>query len=1309
MSKFKKFAVYLIALTAISIIPFLNSTADAAVYDSYTYRINDGDTISILDYTKSKVDFLEIPNEIAGMPVVSIEDGAFSGTKINRVTIPANVNYIGTRAFNCDGLVEIMVSDMNSNYCAISGVLFSKDTTTLVQYPIGREDITYEIPQHVFTIGKFAFAQADNLTEITIPGTVNTIDEGTFSECSNLLYIGFEDGLENINSEAFYGCKKLTEFVLPDSLTYIGDRCFQDCSGLLTIGIPSRVWYVGKSAFESCSKMTSATLPSSLLALNEKTFYKCSSLTEIDLPYNVTTVGESAFEGCTKLEKAVVRENVKEISDRAFYGCTKLVTTDIHPGTMKLGKQVFYNCKGLVNVTLPLSIQEIGEECFLGCSKLTDVDIPKGIQTIRPRAFKNCSALAKILLPDTITNIGEEAFYNCSKLQHVTLSSGLSEIKAETFFGCKALENITIPSTVKLIDDMAFKNCSKLYEVQMSGNVTYIGEQAFYGCSILSMITLPQSLETIGEEAFANCKSLLYITIPQQITEIKAKTFIGCAALSEVSLPEGLTTINAEAFSGCKALSTINFPDTLEVLGKSAFYNNSSLVEIILPDSLTTIPTKTFYGCKSLMNLKLPENLDSLGTQAFYGCAALQTLRIPGSLTEIGDSAFYNCKMLQKLTLEDGIETISKSAFYNCALLTDIVIPRTVVKIEDKAFSGCKSMFSAMFAGNAPTSFGRSVFSGYPTEGEQPFSIYIYSNATGFSTPEWNGYPCKIVVITEIMVQPPTKVDYVEGESLDTEGMVVTVVYDNGSTLPVTSYTLDGFDSITLGTKTITVNYAGFTDTFDVVVRKRNLSNITVSAPDKLSYLEGEDLDTTGMVVYAHYDNGSKEEIKTGYTISGYTSTPGIKTITVMYNGMLASFTVSVAAKNLAYISVYPPTKLTYKEDDELNLDGMRVMAVYTNGTNEIIKSNYTVSSCDMIPGTHTITVTYAGFTDTFDIYVSAKSFTAIRIEPPEKLEYIEGQELDLTGLQVIAIYSTGVENPVDIYEISGYDSTPGTKTITVTYSGMSATFDVVVIPKTLLGIEVTLPDKLTYVLGDLFDTKGLKVTAVYDNGINEDVTIFSDVSDVDDSTLGKKTVTVTYEEFSYKFKIEIVEDTIEGITLIPPTKLSYIEGEEFDPDGMVVTAYFSTGESKQVDIYEIKGFDPSVGTKLVIISYAGFTQSFEVVVKQDTSKFEILEPSIDYAAKKNDAVTVIVSVENNRDYMIPATIITCVFNPEHQVVDVKHQKVNIETDGSENNTFVLNVPIDLDISGSYAKVFIWSNLDDMTILSLPTFRMLSD
>ena len=80
---------------------------------------------------------------------------------------------------------------------------------------------------------------------------------------------------------------------------------------------------------------------------------------------------------------------------------------------------------------------------------------------------------------------------------------------------------------------------------------------------------------------------------------------------------------------------------------------------------------------------------------------------------------------------------------------------------------------------------------------------------------------------------------------------------------------------------------------FDQVKKVRK---IWVSAtPDKLVYLLGENLDTTGMVVKAMYSDGLPAKAVSGYTVSGYSAnTAGEQTITVSYGGKTATFNVTV-------------------------------------------------------------------------------------------------------------------------------------------------------------------------------------------------------------------------------------------------------------------------------------------------------------------------------------------------------------------------------------------------------------------------------
>ena len=75
------------------------------------------------------------------------------------------------------------------------------------------------------------------------------------------------------------------------------------------------------------------------------------------------------------------------------------------------------------------------------------------------------------------------------------------------------------------------------------------------------------------------------------------------------------------------------------------------------------------------------------------------------------------------------------------------------------------------------------------------------------------------------------------------------------------------------------------------------LTSIAVTTkPSKLSYTEGESFDKSGMIVTAYYNNNLSEAVS-NYTVSGYSSTIGTKTITVSYNGKTATFDVTVNAK----------------------------------------------------------------------------------------------------------------------------------------------------------------------------------------------------------------------------------------------------------------------------------------------------------------------------------------------------------------------------------------------------------------------------
>ena len=236
-----------------------------------------------------------------------------------------------------------------------------------------------------------------------------------------------------------------------------------------------------------------------------------------------------------------------------------------------------------------------------------------------------------------------------------------------------------------------------------------------------------------------------------------------------------------------------------------------------------------------------------------------------------------------------------------------------------------------------------------------------------------------------------------------------------------------------------------------------SLESITVSGPTKTQYEIGDELDLTGLVVTAHYSDRNEKVLSAGdYEVSGFdSSTAGEKTITVTYQDKTTAFTVNVKEAapvvTLESITVSGPTKTEYKIGEELDLTGLVVTAHYSTG-DEATVTGYEVSGFDSsTAGEKTITVTYQDKTAAFKVTVKETekpvvTLESITVSGPNKTEYKIGEELDLTGLVVIAHYSDGSYQEVTDYEVSGFDSAAaGEKTVTVTYQGETVSFKITV------------------------------------------------------------------------------------------------------------------------------------------------------------------------------------------------------------------------------------------------------------------------
>lgn len=445
----------------------------------------------------------------------------------------------------------------------------------------------------------------------------------------------------------------------------------------------------------------------------------------------------------------------------------------------------------------------------------------------------------------------------------------------------------------------------------------------------------------------------------------------------------------------------------------------------------------------------------------------------------------------------------------------------------------------------------------------------------------------------------PDKTYYVEGDELDLSGLRIWADYDNCTQGIITDFSVEGYDS-TPGTKTLVFTYEGLTTSINVYVEKKYAEWIeVVTLPDRTEYLEGDTLDFTGLTVRAYYNNGKSELIE-DYTIPEQEFAPGYCTVDIYYMDAYTNFEIFIEPKSLESISLESlPDKLEYLEGDSFDPRGLLVWAHYNNGTSEQI-GEYTVYGYDSSPGTKVITVFYMNFKETFEVYVRPKSVVEINIvKLPDKMEYLEGKDLDLKGMVVEAVYDNGDKEVITDYEVSGYDPTPGEKTVIISCSGVSDSFSVFVREKTLKSISVyKMPDNTVYVEGRALDLTGLVILAHYDNDAIETVEGYT-VSGYTGKP-GTNTITITYGKCNTTFDVSVKHKKLTSITIKKaPDKTTYLEGENLDLAGLVIEGQYDNGTTEELKDYAVFGYDSAPGTKTITVSVGGQNAQFQVTVTE--------------------------------------------------------------------------------------------------------------
>lgn len=177
-----------------------------------------------------------IPAVISGIPVTSIEHGAFRGSAITSVVVPSSITFLDAWIFH--GCKSLKTASIQASITRLPYGLF-EDCPVL-------ESVS--IPEGVTEIENFAFSSCPSLARIDLGDDVVTLHSKAIYACGALESLTLPASLETMHRDAVYRCDSLVELVVlaeaPPAIVDVGllDEAglngVADCGNLKKILVP---------------------------------------------------------------------------------------------------------------------------------------------------------------------------------------------------------------------------------------------------------------------------------------------------------------------------------------------------------------------------------------------------------------------------------------------------------------------------------------------------------------------------------------------------------------------------------------------------------------------------------------------------------------------------------------------------------------------------------------------------------------------------------------------------------------------------------------------------------------------------------------------------------------------------------------------------------------------------------------------------------------------------------------------------------------------------------------------------------------
>ena len=575
-----------------------------------------------------------------GQSVLEINDYAFKNcSALTTFNVTNNVSDFAPEAVDgCSNLATITVSSLNTHYCDVNGILYSKDKTVLKRCPPGYRTT-------IFNHSAF-------------PSTLKRVDVYAFQTCEKVEKIYFPYGVKDIFNP-FQGCKSLTTLQFPSTVTNFNYIPWGDLSKLTTVYLnnqtppsgmpygpyssaPRHTLYVPDEAIEAYKK---ATYWSTWKYIKGGAYDVTTNDAMETLRYTIhsnkaETINGNSYDGRAMMVYApdpTVYSQTYAVPDHVTlangkkYAVTAINSNVCSGGmrasaTLTLGANVdsifsnaFRGKTMLKELKLNSKLTYIGVNAFYDCRIANDLALPYGFKKLSSGAFYN-NSFKRFLIPGSLISLANTCLARNNYLEELVIN--------DPFWANYTTWDLTkIPTSCKLYvpvgSEEAYKKnekWGKLNVMEGSYDFTYNNADP-YGTIYHMTVTSGTPLTVDGVTYAGKAK---YVYHPANMTLERYSTF-ECDNYETDRTNGGskkylMTEFGDKVLKWCDQVTTMRVDRMkhLERIGKSAF-ELSSVTQFTVPESCTSIGDEAFFDCRKLSELMLMRNQNRTYGFRFYG------------------------------------------------------------------------------------------------------------------------------------------------------------------------------------------------------------------------------------------------------------------------------------------------------------------------------------------------------------------------------------------------------------------------------------------------------------------------------------------------------------------------------------------------------------------------------------------------------------------------------------------------------------------------------------------------------------------